>query len=243
MTYLYRWIQNMAVFFVMTVLITRLLPNRSYEKYIRLFLGLLLMMVLLQPLENLFSLDEFFLSAFEEGILTIESDEISEEIEALEVSRMENLLLAGTKKIKEELKESLAEIGYEINQIRIEEADSGDAIFSSEGDGKEDSTVLYDFLSSGSGNYVLTFYVSHLKNGGSAAQKGGETADAQGEDEGEEPWTVKIPVISIFREDGGQEEPAKEEASETSEDASEVKNLISGFYELSGDNINVVIQN
>ena len=47
------WIQNIVIFLLMTAMAGQLIPDEKYKKYIRLTMGLLLIMVILTPLTRL----------------------------------------------------------------------------------------------------------------------------------------------------------------------------------------------
>ena len=54
------WIQNIVIFLLMTAMAGQLIPDEKYKKYIRLTMGLLLIMVILRPLTRLSGMDEEF---------------------------------------------------------------------------------------------------------------------------------------------------------------------------------------
>ena len=47
--YFYEWLRNLAFYMVLVTAALQLIPNRSYEKYIRFFCGLILVILLLTP--------------------------------------------------------------------------------------------------------------------------------------------------------------------------------------------------
>ena len=47
---LYQWIQNLTGFFLFLSVAERLLPGKQYGKYLRLFSGMILVFIVLQPL-------------------------------------------------------------------------------------------------------------------------------------------------------------------------------------------------
>ena len=47
------WIQNVAVFLLLMTMAGQLIPDEKYKKYIRLTMGLLLILVILLPLTRL----------------------------------------------------------------------------------------------------------------------------------------------------------------------------------------------
>ena len=58
------WIQNIVIFLLMTAMAGQLIPDEKYKKYIRLTMGLLLIMVILRPLTRLSGMDEEFYENF-----------------------------------------------------------------------------------------------------------------------------------------------------------------------------------
>lgn len=57
---LYDWIQNIAVYLIVVSAVMHAVPGKEYEKYIRFFSGLILILLLFMPLMNLTGIaDEF----------------------------------------------------------------------------------------------------------------------------------------------------------------------------------------
>ena len=50
---IYRWMQNLAVYMILVTAFLQALPENNYRKYVRFFCGLLLVVLLMQPLFNL----------------------------------------------------------------------------------------------------------------------------------------------------------------------------------------------
>ncbi len=51
-------VRYVAVFYLLEQMVLNLLPGKSYEKYVRFYLGLLLVLLLLQPILQIFHLAE-----------------------------------------------------------------------------------------------------------------------------------------------------------------------------------------
>ena len=58
------WIQNIVIFLLITAMAGQLIPDEKYKKYVRLTMGLLLIMVILMPLTRLTGMDERFYQNF-----------------------------------------------------------------------------------------------------------------------------------------------------------------------------------
>lgn len=61
---LYAWVRNLAVYFIIISTIINALPDNRYVKYIRFFLGMLLILLILQPVLNFFDWTQELDSAY-----------------------------------------------------------------------------------------------------------------------------------------------------------------------------------
>lgn len=56
--YLYEWIKNIAYFMILATAVTNLLPDSDYRRYVRLFMGMVLVVLLASPIFQLFGQKE-----------------------------------------------------------------------------------------------------------------------------------------------------------------------------------------
>lgn len=56
--YLYEWIRNVAFYLVLVTALLHVLPRSGYQKYIRFFTGLVLILLVLAPVLKLFQMEE-----------------------------------------------------------------------------------------------------------------------------------------------------------------------------------------
>lgn len=56
--YLYEWLENLAGYTILTVMVTQILPNDDYRKYIRFFCGMILIVMLVTPLFQVFGIKD-----------------------------------------------------------------------------------------------------------------------------------------------------------------------------------------
>ena len=61
---LYDWIQNIAVYLIVVSAVMHAVPGKEYEKYIRFFSGLILILLLFMPLMNLTGIADEFVSLY-----------------------------------------------------------------------------------------------------------------------------------------------------------------------------------
>lgn len=64
-TGLFAWIRNLAYFMVLSSVFLHVVPGKTYQKYIRFFTGLLLVILLISPLLRLAGMRDAFRSVYE----------------------------------------------------------------------------------------------------------------------------------------------------------------------------------
>ena len=77
---LYQWLQDLAVYLILVSAILQALPHESYQKYIRFFSGLVLIILLMTPLLRLTDMEDSFRSRVQEQNMEQESASFLEEI-------------------------------------------------------------------------------------------------------------------------------------------------------------------
>lgn len=60
MEFLYEWTRNLAFYMIVVTIIIQIVPGEGYKKYVRFFVGLILILMLSQPILRLFGLKEDF---------------------------------------------------------------------------------------------------------------------------------------------------------------------------------------
>ena len=80
---IYRWVKTIAFFYIVFSAVLHLVPDVKYERYIRSFMGILLIYILSTPVFNLFGNGEKLLQEFRLNY--------QEELTALEEKNTENL--------------------------------------------------------------------------------------------------------------------------------------------------------
>ncbi len=61
---LYRWILNISVYLIVTAAVMHAIPEKEYEKYVRFFSGLVLILLLFTPLLKLTGKENGFRNAY-----------------------------------------------------------------------------------------------------------------------------------------------------------------------------------
>lgn len=71
---IYQWMKNLTLFYVMFHAALQLVPDRKYEKYVRFYMGILLILLMLSPVFLLFGKGEML---WEEFGLIYQQEELS----------------------------------------------------------------------------------------------------------------------------------------------------------------------
>lgn len=68
---LYEWLKDVSFYLILVTAVLYVLPSNSYRKYIRFFTGLVLIILLLNPVLSLFGMEKYtrgdFFEEFEDG--------------------------------------------------------------------------------------------------------------------------------------------------------------------------------
>ena len=70
--YIYDWMENIAFYLVILVAIMQMIPQNSYQKYIRFFAGMILILMLAGPILRIFDMTELQSTAYQNALQEIE---------------------------------------------------------------------------------------------------------------------------------------------------------------------------
>lgn len=76
--YIYEWLKNLAFYMILVTAFIRVLPDNSYQKYIRFFAGLILVVLLMTPILKLTGMKGTFAELYKSAAYKQESKEIEE---------------------------------------------------------------------------------------------------------------------------------------------------------------------
>lgn len=115
---IYEWVRSMVCYLILMTMILNLLPDKKYEKYLRLFTGVVFLLLVFGPFADLAGLEEKIAGTFER--LTFQNDAalLKREIEDADGKRLERLTEAYQNAVEEDLKR-MAE-GYGVECVSAE---------------------------------------------------------------------------------------------------------------------------
>ena len=80
MDWLYEWMKTLAFYYIFVSVITNALPDTKYQTYVKFFLGMLLIVLLLNPILDLLRLTETLDGKYLEELIRMEWDALEEEV-------------------------------------------------------------------------------------------------------------------------------------------------------------------
>lgn len=199
----YGWIRNIVFYMVFITVITNLLPSEKYEKYLRLFSGCILILLVLQPLTGTFRLDEQITAFFHSFSFENDMGELSKGIDQMEERRMNALIGQYEQTAAGDIKRLAAMEGLEAKEVSVEIA--GDQNSPDFGKLKKVTVVLA---------------------GEGGAYKNPEAGQSTGHGKAEEPAAQKVDVVdpvNIRVALGDSENQGREQPGQRKTDAEQEK--------------------
>lgn len=115
-TEIYQWVKNLSVFYILFSMILHLIPDPKYERYIKLFMGLLLIYILCTPVLAFMGKSEELIESF--------SVHYQEELEKMNTDEAENLqrlyLNRGyCRELEQKILERFMKAGLDIQDVAV----------------------------------------------------------------------------------------------------------------------------
>lgn len=88
----YSWVQNLVFFFLFMAVIDNLIAEKNYRKYVRLFSGTVLILLVLKPLTGGLRLEESITRAYQSFVFQYQAEDLQEELMGIETKRLEQII-------------------------------------------------------------------------------------------------------------------------------------------------------
>lgn len=113
---LYLWIRNLAVFYIFFTAALNLIPDQKYEKYVRFFMGLLLIFMMSTPIFSILGKSSELTESF--------LDNFSEENREKELREFQNIQKVYLEKgyeleLEQKIRETLEKRGIEVYKVKV----------------------------------------------------------------------------------------------------------------------------
>lgn len=104
MNELFQWIRSITYYLIFITVVTGLLPDRKYEKYLRLFAGMVLILLVMKPFTGGLRLDERLAYYFEAISFQKEAGELSGRLSEMEENRLNTMITGYEEAVAMDLK-------------------------------------------------------------------------------------------------------------------------------------------
>lgn len=113
---LFEWIRNITYYLIFITVVINLLPDKKYEKYIRLFAGMVLSLLVLKPITGGLRLDDALARYFEEISLQKEAGELTGKISDMDEKRLETMISGYEDAVAVDLKSMAETAGFDCKE-------------------------------------------------------------------------------------------------------------------------------
>lgn len=115
----YEWVKNVAFYLIFITAIMNALPDNHFKKYVRLFTGMILVVVLISPISRLLQIEKDLDFSFITKSYELELEEVQKQIGNVENMQSEQLLSGYEETIKTKVDEIVREEGMNLSSIEI----------------------------------------------------------------------------------------------------------------------------
>lgn len=112
-----QWMKNLAFFHVLTTAVLHILPDKRYEQYIRLFMGLLLVLLICTPVFAIAGKSEVLLEEFRKNYGKEEQERMETEAEGIREVFLKNVY---EEELKKQVQKILRQEGVDFSEIDVD---------------------------------------------------------------------------------------------------------------------------
>lgn len=122
MEYLIKWVKNIAIFYIISTLVQNLVLDGKYLKYIKLFLGIVMVILLIRPLGELIGATDDYNKIYLQAGVDEMSAELKAGLEAADEERSRIVVGEYTDRIKSDIQEYVTGLGagYKDSSVTID---------------------------------------------------------------------------------------------------------------------------
>lgn len=120
MSGIFDWIRGMVFYLILMTMIMNLLPDKKYEKYLRLFTGMVFLFLVFEPLAEISGLEAEVAGAFERLTFQNNAMLLREEIEDADGKRMAKLVDGYADAVETDLRTMAEGISLECRDVQVQ---------------------------------------------------------------------------------------------------------------------------
>ena len=119
MEWLYDWVWNLVIYFILLTALTGVLPRENYKKYIRLFTGAFMILIMLNPLMKLGNLDGEMEMFFRKNSFEQERRELKSSMEGMQDVGQEYVMKHYKNVLSRQIENLAEENGVAVDDVEI----------------------------------------------------------------------------------------------------------------------------
>lgn len=115
----YTWIRSLAGYFLFVTVLEQLLPGKKYGKYVRLFSGMVLILLVVQPLTDRTQMEAQIARDYEALLFQYEAGDLKEEILGVEHERLEQMIRQYEEAVEGDIRLMAEEGGVKVKDCQV----------------------------------------------------------------------------------------------------------------------------
>ena len=119
MTAVYEWVRNITYYMIFITVVGNLLADSKYEKYLRFFAGIILILLVLKPLTGSLRLDERIAYLFESISFQKEADDFKEKLWGMEDERLERVMSTYEEAVEMDIRGMADTAGFSVRSVKV----------------------------------------------------------------------------------------------------------------------------
>lgn len=176
---LYQWVGSILCYLILVSAVRAVLPSKKYEKYIRFFIGVVLILLVVQPVMGGVEMEDRLAYYFETIGFQRESEELKREILGVEEKRLERVIVEYEKAVEREIGAMAEDMGFLAENVEVSiEREQG----------REDYGMV---------NRVFMVVKKEVDSGGEGDGRKGVERDGGGGEVGEKAEEAEVEEIQI----------------------------------------------
>ena len=120
MEILYGWVRNITGYFLFLAVLDNLIPEKKYEKYIRLFAGMVTILLVVQPLTGALRLEEQIAHFYKTLVFQYQAEDLRQEMLGVEEQRFEQMIGQYEEAVAKDIRQMAEELGFIVIQCQAE---------------------------------------------------------------------------------------------------------------------------
>lgn len=116
---IYQWIKNIAFYLILITAVMNVLPNNSYKKYVRLFTGMVLVLLVLSPLTGFLNLNQLMDVTYVTNSFKQELGDLDVQTDDFEKLQEDKLFEAYEQEIADEIADVVEEEGLYALEVKV----------------------------------------------------------------------------------------------------------------------------